>query len=148
MRLLTRSPKEKVPKSHLKWECDSKSNIIARFTPSPKHRSAHRYEFKLKLYILYIHFSLVFKTEIQSIRQKYPSTILWYDVRADPVHMVVLESFPTVRVHPSLLVHMARYVTYISLTVSHNVTCHAASGGENGNMKSLMIKWVFPHWFD
>lgn len=56
MRLLTRSPKEKVPKSHLKWECDSKSNIIARFTPTPQHRSAHRYEFKLKLHILYIHF--------------------------------------------------------------------------------------------
>ena len=137
MRLLTRSPQgEGVPKSHLKWECDSKSNIIARFTPSPHQR--------IDEYSNYISRIYTFKLEILSIG---PSTIV---PPTRPCPNGPLRPYGPWLPNCLKFIHLYWYTwcdmcdIYISdsdTCHTFSVTCHAASGGKKGgNMKSLMIK--------
>ena len=142
---------EGVPKSHLKWECDSKSNIIARFTPSPPRPNTDPLTDRQIIYLVYTHLNLKFYPWD-------PSTIVPlcsrpYHVRTvDLVHMVLEIWLPNCLKFIHLYWYTWWDMWHIYLcdsdtchTMSH-VTLHQAV--KNGNMKSLMIKWVFPHWFD
>jgi len=139
MRLLTRSPQVESPNHTWNESATPKSNIIARFTPSPHQR--------IDEYSNYISRIYTFKLEILSIG---PSTIVHNNNCTVPCPNGPLRPYGPWLPNCLKFIHLYWYTwcdmcdIYISdsdTCHTFSVTCHAASGGKKGgNMKSLMIK--------